>query len=555
MPSTLTHVTKAATELGGPSVSVNNIEWATKIPAGAKLIQWLVDQCVADDAEGEVQNLDEIGAALRSVALERDESLILNTATDSQKIRSDQPQNTILGPSMYDSPTHLRKHANFVDNDTHLLEANNLAIRSRLKQTKRATQATQREISSLKKAIEHQDTIIDRAQEQLAELSILADTALASGANTAETLLDTLALPQHLWAHHEQHETPIAHPSLQSSTQFLSTLASFRTSFVENYTSLQEHLPPQLSKELLKDSASLLRALSQLSRDKRLQESAYALELRRLYEMLDQEGNLPDLHMPQENHDDDGSAGGSDAMALIEKAWAFDQASRLDAESAILASANNEYKTTLLPALEALHTQLSTREQAVRAAEALVGAFGIEIEGLSSSANGSTHGESLDRDLPDVGDEESLEHQLKTLLSQEHPDCKDAAPLLVVEKGDILGELRRLRALSAGPGEISDWKEVGRIKETLSLMNVTHHPLLSTLYGLDGVQTNSSPPFRGTTAAEEVDQRAHNAAARLEGGVKLGEELDHIISSKRTQRKLGDFVDRHKLIKPLEKGR
>ncbi|KAG6858991.1 hypothetical protein C0991_001537, partial [Blastosporella zonata] len=91
------------------------------------------------------------------------------------------------------------------------------------------------------------------------------------------------------------------------------------------------------------------------------------------------------------------------------------------------------------------------------------------------------------------------------------------------EKTDILSELRGLRALTDGVKAMEDWDKVADIKEKASLMSVSDQHLLSTLYGLNDVQTNTSSPFRHITAFEELGQRAQREATNLQVGVNRGE--------------------------------
>ena len=112
-------------------------------------------------------------------------------------------------------------------------------------------------------------------------------------------------------------------------------LANFRTSLVEKYQSNLAHLPVEPQKELLEESGDLFRALDTLSRDERLEESAYAVELRRLYDTLSQDENIYDSLLQQDINDGERPLS---IRSLIEKAWTSDHAARLDAEYAILTS-------------------------------------------------------------------------------------------------------------------------------------------------------------------------------------------------------------------------
>ncbi|KAG6871580.1 hypothetical protein C0995_002898, partial [Termitomyces sp. Mi166 len=442
MSSPLTTLTQAVLELEGPSIDANDIEWALDVPAGSKLIHWLLDQCVVPNDVENGELLQEIGAALRSIALENEESQILKHSTKEVEISAatgDQSYHTIHAPSMYDPPSHLQKYAGYIDEDTRLQEAQNTALKSRLKLTKRAIQAAQSTISSLQATIQQQDAAIRRAQEQLAELSIFADSTLASGADTALNLLDALSLAQESKIQQKDEPSTI-HESLQHSTRSLTNLANSRTSLVENFQSDLRRLPVQPQKELLEESTNLFRALDALSRDERLEESAYALELRRLYETLGREEDIHDFLSQQDIDEDEQQL---NIRPLIEKAWRSDHAARLDAEHAILTSAITGHEMTLLPALNNLHIQLSAREQVVHSVEALVGTFGIEVEGISGLKDDSTHCDRTWDNIIDPLGDDSLEQQIKSLLSQDLPPHKSSTAMM--EKSDILAELWRLR--------------------------------------------------------------------------------------------------------------
>ncbi|KAG6828293.1 hypothetical protein H0H87_002431 [Tephrocybe sp. NHM501043] len=103
-------VAQAAIELGGPSICVDDIKWASQVPTGANLIQWLVDQCALPvDSDGLTTDPFNIGVAMRSIALEYKELQL--------------------------------KHAHYLDNNTRLLEAENAALSSCLKWTNESKQS------------------------------------------------------------------------------------------------------------------------------------------------------------------------------------------------------------------------------------------------------------------------------------------------------------------------------------------------------------------------------------------------------------------------------
>lgn len=66
-------VTTIVSLLGGPDINPEEIDWALDLPAGQKLLEWLVSQVQlelsADDASG-IGTSDSLRAALQAIALE-----------------------------------------------------------------------------------------------------------------------------------------------------------------------------------------------------------------------------------------------------------------------------------------------------------------------------------------------------------------------------------------------------------------------------------------------------------------------------------------------------
>ncbi|KAG6809375.1 hypothetical protein H0H93_015857, partial [Arthromyces matolae] len=204
---------------------------------------------------------------------------------------------------------------------------------------RRAIQANQSTISSLQAAIQRQDAGISRAQERLAELSILvpADSTMKSGADAALTLLDTLSCPGGIEAQEENRPSSSKYSSfLQSSMRSLTELACVRASLVDDVEMKLAGLPPRPRKETIEDSKDLFRALEGLLEDDQLLESAYAHEIRKLHENLSQGKSASDVMSCQVPEPDGDSR--LDIRSLVENAWATDQTSQLDSEHAILTS-------------------------------------------------------------------------------------------------------------------------------------------------------------------------------------------------------------------------
>ncbi|KAF8058767.1 hypothetical protein FPV67DRAFT_1785806 [Lyophyllum atratum] len=545
-------VTKAVLELGGPSIEPGDIEWTSQVPAGRNIVQWLVEQCIAlesDDEDGlattQLPDID-LGAALRAIALEDEEIHLLKHAESILADDNDQDLNTIHAPLAYAPPSRLRKHATHLDAETRLLEAESATLKSRLRQTKQASQRVSQTISSLEAAIKREDAAIAHMQERLAELSILADTMLSSGTDTALSLLDTLAAPPQTEQSKPPDDTPdgTSHASLISPTQSLTHLANFRSALTEQHTSRLAQLTPKVPEGLLDDAADLSSSFEALMKDGgRLKEAAYAIELRQMHEALGRAGSITDLSL-----EDGGDADQEDldVKAGLEKAWALDQAAILDMECVVLDSTVKAHDEALLPALTALHTKLSGHEKAVRAAEAWVGTFVIEVEGVGG-AGGDADAVHMEKAALGADDDVEFERELKDLLLQHHRrhHTDEDAPLVLLDRSDILDELRRIRMLEDDGAKSDVLSEVTQLREKLGSLSATHQPLLSLLYGTRDVQTNVSPPFGRSEAIKQLEQRAQEAVARLEAGVGRGEELQKTLDGKRTQRKFGEFIHQH----------
>ncbi|KAG6871680.1 hypothetical protein C0995_001473 [Termitomyces sp. Mi166 len=138
---------------------------------------------------------------------------------------------------MCDPPSHRRKYVGYINKDTRLQEAQNIALKLRHKLTKRATQAAQSIISSLQATIQQHDAAIRGAQAQLAELSILESEI-------------------------QQKNEPLNYTYISATFDtFLTNLANSRISLVENCQSDLSRLPVQPQKEIVTELTTLFRAL------------------------------------------------------------------------------------------------------------------------------------------------------------------------------------------------------------------------------------------------------------------------------------------------------
>jgi hypothetical protein len=68
-------VTSIVSLLGGPEINAEDIEWASDLPAGQRLLEWLVSQVQFDlAAEDDIPVSDSLKSALQAISLEEDEA-------------------------------------------------------------------------------------------------------------------------------------------------------------------------------------------------------------------------------------------------------------------------------------------------------------------------------------------------------------------------------------------------------------------------------------------------------------------------------------------------
>ncbi|KAG6824423.1 hypothetical protein H0H93_002047, partial [Arthromyces matolae] len=142
-------------------------------------------------------------------------------------------------------------------------------------------------------------------------------------------------------------------------------------------------------------------------------------------------------------------------------------------------------ETVLLPALDALYSQLSARQEAVRSAEALIGALGVEIEGISNLLGDDALHASQDADIASTNDA-SFEQQIRALLEEDSPRDDGKTKDKPMEKEVVLAELRRLQKFSDDIETTEMSSDLHNIKEKLGLM-YNYLSLSYVLYSLIGV--------------------------------------------------------------------
>ncbi|KAF8161433.1 hypothetical protein B0H34DRAFT_857858 [Crassisporium funariophilum] len=554
-PTDAQTLTKTISLLGGPTLDPSDIKWAADLPAGRALLEWLAaqvrdwdrEQTFGDkhvgDKEGRVEGEEmdvRMRAALRDVALEHEEVLILNHAKASQITLEgdDIPSQS----AHYQPPSWQKKHAEYLNTDTELMQKETERLKTRLSQTKKAVTKMKQSIKTLQRVVEDAGTQNRKAEERLSELSITVDIGVMSTLGDAQDLLESLKFGQPVnpeTAHELKHD-PIEDPTIHSAR---TRLADAQNGLLALISRLREHGETfaQIRKQevykredLQFEAERLRRAFGSTKAGTRglVDERDFVRELKGICALLEREETaggakgggvlldlLRELEEPEESEDEDEdendtfpSASIMDVDATLSRAWDMDQLLILSTHETALDDALVGLDAVLAP-LEALHASLARVVACLREAEALLEVFGEELEDIdldvasSAEAGGGT-----------VEDEEGGER----------------------------GDDDRSSKESWARIEASEKAWLQTLISTYSLRPL--HPALPAIYAHSPLRT--SPPFAYPPRVQGVEELARERAGelgevvgRLEGEVRVFEGSGGSGGSG-TGRRLRGFVER-----------
>jgi len=194
--------------------------------------------------------------------------------------------------------------------------------------------------------------------------------------------------------------------------------------------------------------------------------------------------------------------------------------------------------------LQTLHASLSAADEQVRDSEALLGAFGIELEELVDEVRVAKENSQLS---PPKSAEEHADEHLENKLMETLKNLKDVRPgdippLVLLHRNDILDELSTLMARVQDMQQHEEaWEK--DLPSALSMLSSAHAPLLSKIYENSAV--NTSPPFafpeEVARLQDEVKRKGDDLGENIE---RLQKELESLMANSRTKRKLGAFTDK-----------
>lgn len=529
--------------LGGPSIQVEDIEWAIDLPVGKKLMDWIAAQLLDD----EIDDDRSCQVALRNIALEDGEVDILNHA-GPRSASSVTNLATLTEPIGYFTPSRINKHAEYIDNETRLFEEEVELLKSRLHQTKLASQAMSKTITSLQDAIAREDKRINQTQERLAELSIQADATILSAMDNTSSLLQSLGCPSDpIDVNHSSEPaslTELATPSqLASAVTSLANLSSIRSSIVDRHSlhleMIEQGAGSLPSAEEINIEATQLQAAFNPEFIELAQEAAFKQQINVMCELLEV-NDMGDDVLQQVLGDSSTSL---DIRGILEKAWSLDQVKILESKEKLLDTTIASYREDLLEPLDAHYTSLSTADELVRNSEALLGAFGVELEELVDDVRVAKENSQFPHPK---STEERADDYLETKLTEMLKNLKDmraidAPPLVLLRRSDILDELRAVVARAQVLQEQEEEWTKG-LPLALSSLSATHAPLLLSLYEHSAV--NTSPPFALPADVSQLEDEAKRKGENLSDHIgRLQQELESLMENNRTKRKLAAFVD------------
>ncbi|KAJ6590031.1 hypothetical protein DFH09DRAFT_1307485 [Mycena vulgaris] len=200
-------ITTIVSLLGGPNLNAEDISWALDLPAGRRLLEWLVSQVKFEAAD------DSSFQALASV-----ERLLILLGYVRKATTAPATQLEPKVPSRYMPPWRLRAKEEYMGAEAALLETETEVLKARLHQTKIASQTLAQVIKSIAAEIEETDNDILGTENRLSELSLQADATIMAAVNSSMGLLDEL--------HMANDESP--HAQLLSAASSISAAISHR---------------------------------------------------------------------------------------------------------------------------------------------------------------------------------------------------------------------------------------------------------------------------------------------------------------------------------------
>ncbi|PIL33580.1 hypothetical protein GSI_04203 [Ganoderma sinense ZZ0214-1] len=553
---TVSRVLELVSHLGGPSCTEDELKWAADIPAGKRLLDWLVgqfpdptftdrmagsnhDPSPAHDVSGPIQT------AVSPIALYSEEMEILDALkAEDSRVAAREPRGVSI-PAAYELPSQLRARTKVLNAEAVLLERQGNRLKYRLNATKAMAKDLKHSIHALRKQIQDLDGSIQDQQQRLADFSAETDSGMAQHVDLASRALQDV-IPA---------STSDSSNILDAYGADLASLSGSRAAAAsvvkELYLTLDERYAflPTVA-QLEHDAAYVDAKLGDLTKDKslseRLLQAAYVEELEKMAKMLEASPTGPDTipnmirtsaRVLEPTEVETGRPPPTlkvDVKGELERAGRMDRRVLLKAQERGLDAVINYMRGQLIPRLQRTYDDLHSRGVAEVETEAIVSALIEELEDINDAV------ENAKRSSPDgiqEGPESLLEVEMIELLKA--LPCNDGNTPVLLNREDVEREVSVLSA-RLSTSRAADKKWAYQLRDRVRELFSSNAPLLAMAYANSAV--NTSPPFAPSrdqvivqTNTRAKAEELIDAAGRLQKDTEL---------SSRDKRKLGAFTDK-----------
>lgn len=529
--------------LGGPRFSPGDFEWATSLPAGKNLIDWLASQAATEASEGHAGINSTV--ALHSIALHEAEIKDAKIAEKAGIVTDTGRIDTTIIPSTFQSVATLRSRREQALSESELLETETAMLRHRLKSVKIASKEMAHTVKTLKASINGLDDQMRRREERLGDISIQVDTALSGSVNAASRLLSAADSDREKAGAYLK----ACSARLAEMTELRAQIAEITKERFHELAAADRSIPTALEvqreAERLHQQLNIIESPSGPEPGPETAESEAQLfcaeldgiahQLMSLPEDVEKDQAVSDILATMEaEHDASTASADVDLVQELTRAWNSDQMKSMTARERVVDETMNMFSQCLLPPLDTLHAHLLASKGHAFEAEALVSALVEELEEVVDDVTSIRDSAGKDKSVqPQALLEDELRDELKQLQSLRP---SDANPLVLLDEADLSKELASIPEwLSHAEDAEREW--VVSLLDRLSSLTHNRASLLSTIYANSPVTT--SPPFLPSATQQKLE---NDLQRRVEQLSNLTIRLEESRMTDRDERKLDAFI-------------
>ncbi|KZT69629.1 hypothetical protein DAEQUDRAFT_245887 [Daedalea quercina L-15889] len=489
----------ALRSLGGPVYAAEDVAWASAMPQGRELLEWLALQVECGEGPREILHREDslkYWFALGPITLHGRELRELSSATN-QLTNASYPDDTVARSAEYMGPATLSAGIRVTEEEAELLEDETTLLRCRVSRSKVAARCLTQTIKALRVEVEENNEELSRQDANLSELCINADTILSRSARTAEKLLDRTKTETRVAdCRTDQSKILSLQLILASLTRLHGVIASSAT----------------LQFESVDEAAALLPAPAEVKR-----------EAARLYDALHTlrgrwgrvNGSADTRHLPADIYGDREA----DIKTELMRAWFMDQQVLLEARESIVNLTSECLRDELFPALDAIHSALAERSQCILEEEALVSVLIEELEEIAD-------------DVTSVNVRKQAGQASASTGADGHAQKKHAHEMLEDELTELLKRTQSLRPRDARPLVLLEREDVAKELEAIHLLSIMY----------DNAPVNTSPPFGLLPGTGSLEQSVKQTTDHLNTMIQRLQKATQF--SDRDKRKFTAFVEK-----------